>query len=110
MSFEVSVLDTNAIKERLNEWTFGDFDEQVKDAVQRYFGLPGIDPYSDDDQKDTAEQMKMHGGEITLSMQEYTEHKAFYDAYEQYGAQILVDEKNGSVMISFASERKWWQE
>ena len=24
-------------------------------------------------------------------------------------AQILVDEKNGSVMISFASERKWWQ-
>ena len=99
----------NAIKERLNEWTFGDLDEQVKDAVQRYFGLPGIDPYSDDYQKDTAEQMKQHGGAITLSMQEYTEHKAFYDAYEQYGAQILVNEKIGSVMISFAPKRKWWQ-
>ena len=99
----------NAIKERLNEWTLGDLDEQVKDAVQRYFGLPGIDPYSDDYQKDTAEQMKQHGGAITLSMQEYTEHKAFYDAYEQYGAQILVNEKIGSVMISFAPKRKWWQ-
>ncbi len=99
----------NAIKERLNEWTFGDLDEQVKDAVQRYFGLLGIDPYSDDYQKNTAEQMKQHGGAITLSMQEYTEHKTFYDAYVQYGAQILADEKNESVMISFAPERKWWQ-
>ena len=53
--------------------------------------------------------MKQHGGAITLSMQEYTEHKEFYDTYEKYGAQILADEKNESVMISFASERKWWQ-
>ncbi len=98
-----------AIKERLNEWTFGDLDEQVKDAVQRYFGLPGVDPYSVDYQKDTAEQLKQNGGAITLSMQEYTEHKAFYDEYEKYGAQILVDEKNGSLMISFSAERKWWQ-
>ena len=99
----------NAIKDRLNEWTFGDLDEQVKDAVQRYFGLPGVDPYSDDYQKDTAEHLKQNGGAITLSLQEYAEHKEFYDTYEKYGAQILVDEKNGSVMISFASERKWWQ-
>ena len=48
-------------------------------------------------------------GVRSLPIQEYTEYKAFYDAYEKYGAQILVDEKNGSVMISFASERKWWQ-
>ena len=98
-----------AIKDRLNEWTFGDLDEQVKDAVQRYFGLPGVDPYSVDYQKDTAEQLKQNGGTITLSMQEYTEHKPFYDAYEQYGAQILANEKNGSVTISFSAERKWWQ-
>jgi len=99
----------NAIRERLNEWTFGDLDEQIKDAVQRYFGLPGVDPYSDDYQKNKAEQLKQNGGAITLSLQEYTEHKEFYDAYGQYGAQILVDEKNASVMISFAPERKWWQ-
>lgn len=98
-----------AIKDRLNEWTFGDLDEQVTDAVQRYFGLPGVDPYSVDYQKDTAEQLKQNGGTITLSMQEYTEHKPFYDAYEQYGAQILANEKNGSVTISFSAERKWWQ-
>ena len=99
----------NAIQGRLNEWTFGNLDEQVKDDIQRYFGLPGIDQYSDDYQKDKAEQLKRNGGAITLPIQEYTEYKAFYDAYEKYGAQILVDEKNGSVMISFASERKWWQ-
>ena len=109
-AYECYITDgANAIKERLNEWTFGDFDERAKDAVQRYFGLPGVDPYSDDYQKETAEQMKMHGGAITLSMQEYTEHKAFYVEYEKYGAQILVDEKNESVMISFSAERKWWQ-
>lgn len=56
-----------------------------------------------------AEHLKQNGGAITFSMQEYIEHKEFYDTYEKYGAQILVDEKNESVMISLSAECKWWQ-
>lgn len=110
-AYECYILNgASAIKEKLDEWTFGDLDEKIKDAVQSYFGLPAIDPYSKEYQADIAEQMKMNGGAITLSLQKYAEHKDFYDSYEQYDAKILVDEKNECVMISFSPERKWWQE
>lgn len=99
-----------AIKERLDEWTFGDLNEQVRDAVQRYFGVKGIDPYSNEYQAEKAEDLKNNGGAIIASLQEYNSHKDFYDSYEQYGARIVVNERNESVMIDFAHARKWWQE
>ena len=99
----------NAIKEHLDEWTFGDFNEQTKSKVQHYFGLSTIDPYTKDCQVRTATQMKKNGGAIVLSIQEYLQHKEFYDSYEEYGAKIINDTNIESVTISFAEERKWWQ-
>ena len=99
----------NAIKEHLNEWTFGDFNEQIKSDIQLYFGLSTIDPYSKDYQVYNANQMKKNGGTIVLSIQEYLQHKEFYDSYEEYGAKIINDTNIESITISFAEERKWWQ-
>jgi hypothetical protein len=99
-----------AIKECLDGWTFGDLDERVRDAVQRHFGLAGIDPYSKEYQVEKSDELKRHGGAIILTLCEYNEHKDFYDSYTLLGGRITVDEKKETVMISFAQERKHVQE
>lgn len=99
----------SAIKKRLNEWTFGDFSERERDLILRYFGLPGIDPYSGDYQEKTAASMSGGGG-ISMPLREYLEHKNFYDNYKKYNAEICIDEKNDSVTIHFYPMPKWYQQ
>ena len=99
---------TSAIKERIDEWTFGDLDEDVRANILCYLGITGVDPYSEAYQKDQAEKLK-HGGSLILTMQEYLEHKAFYNNYEKYNAQISVNEKKNEVIIQFVS-RQWYQQ
>ena len=99
----------SAIKERVNEWTFGDFSERERDSILRYLGLPGIDPYSKSYQEEKAAQMSGGGG-ISMPLSEYLEHKDFYDGYEDYNAKICVDEKQNQVTIHFYPKSKWYQQ
>lgn len=98
-----------AIKARIEEWNFGDLDEKIRDSVLRYFGFPGIDPYSEEYRKEKVAQMS-GGGAICLTMEEYLAHKAFYDGYEAYNATITVDQKRKSVMIHFHDQTPWYQQ
>ncbi len=98
-----------AIKERIEEWSFGDWDEKIRDSVLRYFGLPGIDPYSEEYRKEKVAQMSGSGA-ICMTLEEYLVHKEFYDGYEAYNATISVDEKQGSVMIHFHYQTPWYQQ
>ena len=96
------------IKKRINEWTFGDLDDNCRDAILRYFGSSGIDPYSEEYLADTVERLG-DGGRILLTEEEYYAHKDFYDKYEAHGAKITLDEKQKSVAIDFSGNRKWYQ-
>lgn len=95
-----------AIKEHINEWTFGDLDHSYRDSILRYFGLP-VDPYSEDSMKKTVEELSGKGS-MMLPLDEYYEHKAFYDRYQEYGGIIMIHEND--VSIDFYHIRKWYQE
>ncbi|MBE6578820.1 MAG: hypothetical protein E7651_03315 [Ruminococcaceae bacterium] len=99
----------SAIKERIDTWTFGDFSDLNKDAVLRYLGLSGIDPYSSEYQSEVADRMS-DGGAMSISLSEYVDHKAFYDGYQKFHAKISVDEKHEQVTIHFYGQRKWYQQ
>lgn len=89
------------IAERLDQWTYGDFDEGTKDSVGQYFGLPPIDPYSEAYRREKGEFHQLHGGAMILSAEEYNTHKDFYDGYAEYGGTVSPDEKRGEVWIHF---------
>lgn len=95
---------------RLDEWTFGDLDEQVRDRILRYFGHVGIDPYSDEYLAKKAQELSSKAGMIVLTGEEYAEHKVFYDRYIEYGAEIVSNDKAGEVHIVFRETRKWYQQ
>ena len=99
----------SAIKERIDEWTFGDFSERERALILQYFGLPGIDPYSEEYQKEKADLMS-NGGMISMPLSEYLDHKDFYDNYKEYGAKIDVDEKNSKVRIHFFYKPKLYSQ
>ena len=98
------------IGRRLDEWTFGDLDERERDRILRYFGQAGIDPYSDEYLAKKAEELSSRAGMIVLNGEEYAEHKAFYDRYTEYGAEIIPSDKTGEVYIMFREPRKWYQQ
>ena len=96
-------------KKHLEAWTFGDLSDMERDSILRYFGLPGIDPYSLEYQNEVADRMS-NGGSQYITLPEYLEHKNFYDGYQKWDAQIHIDEKNGQVAIHFPVQRKWYQQ
>ena len=98
-----------AIKERIDTWTFGDLSDAYRDAVLRYFELPGIDPYSSEYQNEVVSSMD-NGGAIDIPLSEYFEHKDFYDSYQTFNAKIRIDDKSGHVTIDFSAQRKWYQQ
>ena len=97
------------IKKHLEAWTFGVLSDMERDSILRYFGLPGIDPYSLEYQNEVADRMS-NGGSQYITLSEYLEHKEFYDGYQKWDAQIHIDEKNGQVAIHFPAQRKWYQQ
>ena len=97
------------IKKRLDTWTFGDLSDMDRDAVLRYLGLPGIEPYSSEYQNQVADRME-NGGARYIPLSEYLEHRDFYDGYQKWDAEISVDEKNGQVAIQFPVRREWYQQ
>ena len=97
------------IKKRIDEWTFGDFDENYRDKTLRFLGLPGIDPYSEEYFNNTLAQMS-NGGFISIPKEEYLEHKDYYDKFADYGGTISVDNKKEMTNISFSGIRKWYQQ
>ena len=99
-----------AIKARIDQWTFGDNSEKERGLVLRYFGFPGIDPYSKEYQEEKADFMNDHGGMIVIPLQEYLEHREFYDNYQNYHAKISMDKKYNEVQIHFFSQPKWYQQ
>ena len=99
-----------AIKTRIDQWTFGDNSEKERDQILRYFGFSGIDPYSKEYQEEKADFMNDHGGMIVIPLQEYLEHREFYDNYQNYHAKIEIDQKYHEVKIHFFSQPKWYQQ
>ena len=99
-----------AIKARIDQWAFGDNSEKERDLVLRYFGFPGIDPYSKEYQEEKAEFMNDRGGMIVIPLQEYLDHQKFYDNYQNYHAKISMDKKYNEVQIHFFSQPKWYQQ
>ena len=97
-----------AIKARIDNWTFGNLSDYIRDKILRYFGLKGIDQYSLEYQGTVAERM-INGGAEFIALSEYLDHKEFYDNYQNFNAKIIVDEKSDQVMICF-SDRKWYQQ
>ena len=97
------------IKKHLEAWTFGDLSDMERDSILRYFGLPGIDPYSLEYQNEVADRLS-NGGSRYITLSEYLEHKNFYDGYQKWDAKIHIDEKNGQVAIHFPVQRKWYQQ
>jgi len=97
------------IGRRIDEWTFGDLDERVRDRLLRYFGKPGIEPYSDEYLVKTVEE-HANGGMLILTEEEYSFHRSFYDRYKEHGAEIATNDKSGEVLIKFSAERKWYQQ
>lgn len=97
------------IKNRIDEWTFGDTDENEKDILRKYLGLSGIDPYSDEYFEETLFRMA-NGGSKLIPLPEYAEHKDFYDGYTEHGASISANEKDNTVTIFFPPQKKWYQQ
>lgn len=99
----------SAIKDRIDTWTFGDLSDIDRNAILRYFELPGIDPYSSEYQNEVISSM-VNGGAMNISLSEYLEHKAFYDSYQNFNAKVCIDDKRERVTIDFFSQRKWYQQ
>ena len=93
-----------ALRDRIQEWTFGDLDEGLRDRVLRLLGLPGIDPYSDAYRQKTAEDLAGRG-EIVLTMEEYMAHREFYDGYLELSGTLHRNESANTVTIDFSGRR-----
>ncbi len=94
----------DALRDRAKEWTFGDLDEELRDRILRLLGLPGIDPYSEEYQRKTAQNLAGRG-EIILPLEEYLAHREFYDGYEAFSGTISVNERANTVTIDFHMRR-----
>ena len=93
-----------ALRERVKDWTFGDLDEELRNRILRLLGLPGIDPYSEEYQRKTAQDLAGRG-EIILPLEEYLAHREFYDGYEAFSGTISVNERANTVTIDFHGRR-----
>ena len=89
-----------AIKDRINEWTFGDFNEKIRNDVLVYMGLDGINPYSLEYLTEKVNDLK-RGGVIILSLNEYQQHKDFYDEYNRYHCKLDIDLDDQIVRITY---------
>ncbi len=86
------------IKNHIDDWCFGVFDDKERNDVWSYFGLPTIDPYSIEYMIENIERIQ-RGGFILISSQEYKDHKDYYDEYLNHGCYFSFDAKDEQVMI-----------
>ena len=96
-----------ALRERVKEWTFGELDEGLRDRVLQLLGLPGIDPYSEEYRRKTAEDLAGRG-EIVLPLEEYMAHREFYDGYKELSGKLLINKSANTVTIDFHG-RRWFE-
>lgn len=96
-----------ALRDRVEEWTFGDLDEELRNRILRLLGLPGIDPYSEEYQRKTAQNLAGRG-EIILPLEEYLAHRKFYDGYKELSGTISINERANTVTIDFHG-RRWFE-
>jgi hypothetical protein len=87
------------IRETIKDWAFGLTSQRIRREILLYLGLPAPDPYSEEYLASQVEDHLKCGGMTTIGMEEYEEHKEFYDLYKKYGCQI-VDYKD-YVMITY---------
>ena len=80
----------DAIRERINQWEFGLLDEAEQNRIYAYFGLPLIDPYSDNYILKQIEDLYKQGGHSMLTLEEYYSHQAHYDQYAAHGCRIDI--------------------
>lgn len=79
-----------AIRDTINQWTFGLLSEQRQNDIFSYFKMPLIDPYSDEYILKNIEEWHKQGGKTMMSIDEYENHKEHYDKYTKYGCQISI--------------------
>ncbi len=82
-----------AIRDRINEWTFGLLSEKRQNDIFSYFKMPLIDPYSDDYILKHIEEWHKKGGRTMISIDEYESHKEHYNKYAKCGCQISIDKE-----------------
>ncbi len=100
----------DAIYENIEEWIAQITSDQKKNDIYAYFGMPLMDPYTKEYQDELVEQMR-GGGMCVLTMNEYLDHKEFYDAFKNYDSvnvEICIDERDDSVSIHFHPKPKWY--
>lgn len=90
-----------AIRDSINEWTFGLSSEQRQNDIFSYFKMPLIDPYSDDYILKHVEEWHKLGGKTMISIDEYENHKKHYDKYTDHGCQISI----GKEFVTIAYEQ-----
>ena len=95
------------LRDHIQEWTFGDLDEGLRDRILLLLGLPGIDPYSDEYRRKTAEDLAGRG-EIVLPLEEYMAHREFYDGYKDLSGTLSIHESANQVTIDFHG-RRWFE-
>ena len=101
-----------AIREHIDEWIGSVISEAKENDIYAYFGMPLINPYTKEYQDEWVSQMR-GGGMIVLTMNEYLDHKDFYDAFRNYDCvdvEIRIDEKDQSVTIHFHPKPRWFEQ
>lgn len=91
----------SAVRERINEWTFGLSSERKQNDIFSYFEMPLIDPYSDDYILKHVDEWHKQGGKTMISIDEYENHKNHYDKYAQHGCKISI----GKEYVTIAYEQ-----
>ena len=79
-----------AVRDRINEWTFGLSNEKRQNDIFSYFKMPLIDPYSDSYILKHVDEWHKQGGKTMISTDEYERHKEHYDKYTQHGCKINI--------------------
>lgn len=90
-----------AIRDKINEWTFGLSSEQRQNDIFSYFKMPLINPYSDEYILKHVEEWHKQGGKTMISLDEYENHKEHYDKYAKCGCQISI----GKEFVTIAYEQ-----
>ena len=101
-----------AIHKYIDDWIYSIISEEKKNDIYAYFGMPLINPYTNEYQNEWVSQMR-GGGMTVITMSEYLEHKDFYDDFKKYDSvnvEICVDEHDKSVTIQFHPRSRWFEQ
>lgn len=89
-----------AIRDNVDQWVFGVFNDRERNDILICLGLEPIDPYGIPYLVETVERIK-HGGFCSMTYDEYYSHKDYYDKYCEYGCEISFHPNIQKVWINY---------